>query len=82
MFRWASKIANIDLPDTGFPNTGLPDNVSNLQLNGIKSLREIKIETLKGKNRIVAILNDKWFYSETHDILSTLNILWKIDEGL
>ena len=82
MFKWAKSIANIDLPDIGVPNVGLPDNISKEYLNEIKSLREIKIEAAGTENRITAIFHDKWLYSETTDILSTLEVLRAIEEGM
>jgi hypothetical protein len=57
----------------------LPDYLSASRLRGIKSLQAIRFEKLKHGNRIAAILNDKWFYSEDRDILEALEVLWEIE---
>lgn len=57
----------------------LPDYLSASRLRGIKSLQAIRFEKLKHGNRIAAILNDKWFYSEDRDIHEALEILWEIE---
>jgi hypothetical protein len=46
----------------------------------IKSLREVRFERGYIANRIIATLDDMWFYSETPDILRTLKLI-RIIEG-
>jgi len=48
----------------------------------IKSLRELRFERGFIANRIIATLDDMWFYSETPDILRTLKLLRKIERKL
>jgi hypothetical protein len=60
----------------------LPGYISLSDVNEITSLREIRFESGPMANRVVAVLNDQWFYSETSDILKTLNILRKIEKML
>ena len=75
MFKMARKIVNIDFLDYNPSIVGLPNNISRSKLNEIKSLYQIKIEAAKGENRIVALLNDLWLYSEIPD-----KNLWHTDK--
>lgn len=53
------------------PHHSVPLNL----VTQIKTLRKISIEGYNKKYRIVAILNDDWLYSETHDLLRTVEVL-------
>jgi hypothetical protein len=48
----------------------------------IRSLRELRFERGYIANRIIATLDDMWFYSETPDILRTLKLMRKIEDQL
>jgi hypothetical protein len=48
----------------------------------IKSLREIRFERGYIAHRIIATLDDLWFYSETPDILRTLKLIRRINGKL
>jgi len=48
----------------------------------IKSLREVRFERGYIANRIIATLDDMWFYSETPDILRSLKLMRKIERKL
>lgn len=48
----------------------------------IKSLREIRFERGFVANRVIATLDDLWFYSETTDILRTLKLMRRIEGKL
>jgi hypothetical protein len=48
----------------------------------IKSLRELRFERGYIANRIIASLDDMWFYSETPDILRTLKLMRIIERKL
>jgi hypothetical protein len=69
-----NKVENIilDLPEH-FPISNIKD---------IKSLREIKLMTYHGERRIFMEFSDLWPHKETHDLISALEILRKIEEIL
>jgi hypothetical protein len=54
--------------------------VDESELADIKSLSSLEFEKNRGKNTIVAILSDKWLYSEAHDVLRSLKILREIED--
>ncbi|UCG68218.1 MAG: hypothetical protein JSV09_10370 [Thermoplasmata archaeon] len=56
--------------------------VDESELEGIKSLRSLNFEKIRQKNGIVAILSDKWLYSEVDDVLRTLKILQEIEDNI
>ena len=60
----------------------LPGFIELSDVGHISSLREIRFERGPMLNKVVAILDDEWFYSETSDILKTLKILRKIEKKL
>jgi hypothetical protein len=60
----------------------LPGYITIDDVNDISSIREIRFERGPMTNRVVAVLDDQWFYSETSDILKTLKILIKIEKKL
>lgn len=62
--------------------TPLPGYVTLSDVVYIKSLRELRFERGFIANRIIATLDDMWFYSETPDILRTLRLMRKIDGKL
>jgi hypothetical protein len=59
-------------------NNSLLKYLSLFELNEIKALESLKFENTHGENRIVAILDDRWLFSTTPDIVKTLEILKEI----
>jgi hypothetical protein len=59
-----------------------PEYLSPWRLEEIKSLYSMWFSTISGKTTINALLNDKWLYSETQDLLRTLEVLSDIEQSL
>lgn len=63
-------------------NTSLLKYLSLFQLNEIKALESLRFENTDGENRIVAILDDRWLFSITPDIVKTIDVLKEIKANL
>jgi hypothetical protein len=59
-----------------------PEYLSPWRLEEIKSLHSMWFSTDSGKTTINAHLDDKWFYSETQDLLRTLEVLRDIEQSI
>jgi hypothetical protein len=66
----------------GGVDESLADKVSDVELKEIKTLKLLTTEREKGENRIIAIIDDRWLYSETSDIIKSLELLRKIEKML
>jgi hypothetical protein len=56
--------------------------IPQIQLDSIKSLHRIQFEVQEGENRIAALFYEILLYSETEDILRTLEILRDMEERI